>query len=66
MKIRVNGEDRRVPDGVTAVELLEILEVRTDAVAVEVNGEVVRRATLREHRLHEGDRVEIVSFVGGG
>jgi sulfur carrier protein len=65
--IWVNGEAREVPEGTTLTALLELLRVGGGpGVAVEVNAEVVRRARHAEHRLHPQDRVEIVTFVGGG
>ncbi|WP_164016186.1 sulfur carrier protein ThiS [Pyxidicoccus trucidator] len=66
MQVWVNGETREVPEGVTLSALLESLQVGGPGVAVEVNAEVVRRARHPEHQLHAGDRVEIVTFVGGG
>lgn len=66
MTVWVNGEAREVPEGSTLSALLESLQVGGPGVAVEVNAEVVRRARHPEHRLQGGDRVEIVTFVGGG
>jgi sulfur carrier protein len=66
MRLFVNGDEREIPDGATIVGLLEHLDVARERVAVEVNGEVVRRALHGEHRLAPGDRVEVVAFVGGG
>lgn len=66
LKLRVNGEPREVPEGLTVAGLLELLELRSERVAVEVNTVVVRRARHAEHRLSDGDEVEIVTFVGGG
>lgn len=66
LKLTVNGEARDVKDGATVQSLLEELGVMRERVAVEVNLEVVRRARHAEHRLRDGDTVEIVSFVGGG
>ena len=66
MKLVINGEPREVQDGVTVSELLRELGIERERVAVEVNQAVVRKARHAEHRLGEGDRVEIVSFVGGG
>lgn len=66
MEVHVNGEPRKVPDGTTVARLLELLEVPQGQVAVEVNAVVVRKARHAEARLADGDRVEIVTFVGGG
>ncbi|MBI3182038.1 MAG: sulfur carrier protein ThiS [Myxococcales bacterium] len=66
MTLTINGEPREVPEGITVERLLSMLEVRAERLAVEVNQEIVRRARHPEHRLHAGDRVEIVTFVGGG
>jgi len=66
VEIRVNGEPREVPDGLTVAALLEHLDVRATRVAVEVNLEIVPRARHGEHEVLPGDSLEIVSFVGGG
>ena len=66
MKLVINGEPREVQDGATVSELLRELGIERDRVAVEVNQAVVPKARHPEHRLAEGDLVEIVSFVGGG
>ncbi|XXF80893.1 sulfur carrier protein ThiS [Myxococcaceae bacterium GXIMD 01537] len=67
MQVWINGESREVSETTTLVELLALLRVGSGpGVAVEVNAEVVRRARHAEHRLQAGDRVEIVTFVGGG
>jgi sulfur carrier protein len=66
MQIRVNGETRDVHDGATVAELVELFQLTPERVAVEVNERLVRRATFRETRLAAGDRVEIVTLVGGG
>lgn len=46
--------------------LVNELGLKGDRVAVELNGEIVPRAVWTEAQLHEGDRVEVVHFVGGG
>jgi sulfur carrier protein len=66
VKLTVNGEAREVPAGTTVVGLLDLLGVRTGAVAVEINAQVVRRAQHPGRTLASGDQVEIVTFVGGG
>jgi len=62
----VNGESRAVPTGSTAFDLVEALGLAGRPLAVEVNEEVVPRARLADCRLEPGDRLELVTLVGGG
>jgi thiazole synthase len=64
--IRVNGQHRRVPKGMTIAELALDLGLEPSRVAVERNFEVVPRSTLADVRIEDGDVFEIVTFVGGG
>lgn len=66
MRIVVNGEERSVPDGTTVAALLGELGLEPGAVVVEHNREIVARDDVEGVRLEEGDRLEIVRFVGGG
>jgi sulfur carrier protein len=66
MQATVNGEAMELPEGLTVAALLDRLGVRGDRVAVERNGEVVKKARHREQVLAQGDVLEIVTFVGGG
>jgi sulfur carrier protein len=66
MKVQVNGESRELATGSTVAALLGELGVTQPHVAVELNLEVVPRAQHRETVLREGDRVEVVTLVGGG
>ena len=66
MQITVNGEPRPLAGTITVAELLDELQLKTKYVAVEVNKELVPRARHGEHRLADGDRLEIVTLVGGG
>ena len=66
MKIRLNGEDKDIEAGTTLPALVEGLSLAPERIAVELNGEVVRRAEWPRVTLREGDRVEVVHFVGGG
>jgi sulfur carrier protein len=66
MNIQVNGQERTLADGSTIATLLSELGVTQPHVAVEVNLEVVPRAQHRETVLADGDRVEVVTLVGGG
>jgi len=64
--ITVNGKAREVPSGMTLEALVAELGLDKARVAAEVNLEVVRKAGYGGRVLAEGDRVEIVTFVGGG
>lgn len=69
VEIHLNGSAHAVPapDGPpTVAALIASLELGDRRVAVEVNGEVVPRAAHAAHVLSAGDRVEVVTFVGGG
>ncbi|HEX9930256.1 MAG TPA: sulfur carrier protein ThiS [Pyrinomonadaceae bacterium] len=66
MTVIVNGETRQIPENTNLGRLLEILELASARVAVELNQSVVRRAEWGNIVLRENDRIEIVHFVGGG
>jgi thiamine biosynthesis protein ThiS len=66
VKITLNGIKREVEAGVSVAALLAELGLSAQAVAVERNLELVPRARLALVRLEPGDRVEIVTLVGGG
>ena len=66
IEITVNGETRSVSAQTTVEGLLDLLEMPRERIAVERNRRVVRRAAWGETVLAEGDRLEIVHFVGGG
>ena len=66
IQIRVNGEARAWRRGATVADLLQDLQIRTERVAVELNLEILDRAVFTQRLLQEGDRVEILSFIGGG
>ena len=66
MQIVVNGEMREVGDEMTVSSLLATMGLDRAACAVEVNGQLVPRAQHGECVLRDGDRVELVTLVGGG
>jgi len=65
-ELLVNGEARRIPADSTLGGLLAFLEMGDQRIAVAVNQDVIPRSTFDTHRLHAGDRVEILEAVGGG
>ncbi len=66
LKIRVNGEHRRVPGGLSISQMLSELGLDPLRVAVERNLAVVPRASLPNVPVEDGDAFEVVHFVGGG
>jgi thiamine biosynthesis protein ThiS len=66
IQIRVNGETRAWRRGGTVADLLQDLQIKTERVAVELNLEILDRATFPQRLLQDGDRIEILSFIGGG
>ncbi|MCA1927848.1 MAG: sulfur carrier protein ThiS [Calditerrivibrio sp.] len=66
MKVRVNGNYTDVRSGISILELLEELNINPKKVVVEVNLDIVPKDNYNNKILEEGDRVEIVHFVGGG
>lgn len=66
MHIMLNGQSMQVAGAATIASLLEQTGLAGRKVAVEVNQEVVPRSRHGDHRLAEGDRVEIIHAIGGG
>ncbi|MCS6873736.1 MAG: sulfur carrier protein ThiS [Pyrinomonadaceae bacterium] len=66
MKILVNGQEKELEKPISLSELLERFELPVERIAVEVNEEVISRANWSKVLIKEGDKIEIVHFVGGG
>lgn len=66
IEIVVNGEIRQVPSGTTITGLLEILGIRAEHVAVELDRSIIKASFWPQTNLAPGARLEIVHFVGGG
>lgn len=67
MQIQINGELRELQgETLPLSELIETLSLTPQRIAVEVNKTIVRRSVWDETMLRDGDRIEIVHFVGGG
>ncbi len=64
--VTVNGSREQLDDGATVAQLIAKYKLAPPRVAVEVNQELVSRRDYEATRLKDGDRVEIVTFVGGG
>jgi len=66
IQIQVNGEQRGCRSDATVGDLLRELAIKTERVAVELNLEIMDRKDFDHCSLKQGDRVEILSFIGGG
>lgn len=66
MQIQVNGESRQLRGEMNVTGLLQDLQLNVERVAVEINLEILERRDFDARMLKEGDRVEIMSFIGGG
>jgi len=66
MTLTINGEAREFSSVSTLAELVAQLEMKQDRVAVELNRELIRRDRWQTTQLADGDKLEIVHFVGGG
>lgn len=66
MTLTVNGEPRSLPDGASVADLVRELGLEKAACAVEVNKRLVPKAEHPARALGEGDRIEVVTLVGGG
>ena len=62
----INGQEQTFPQPLTLQELVQHLGYRTNLVAVERNGAIVKRSEYASTMLTDADKLEIVSFVGGG
>lgn len=66
MTLVINGESRTIPAISNLLELIRHLEIGQERIAVELNANIIRRNDWPETPICDGDRVEIVQFVGGG
>ncbi len=66
LTVTLNGEPRQFDQALPVEELIERLGLAGKRIAVERNGEIVKRARYAETALSDGDRLEIVRMVGGG
>ena len=65
MELRINGETRSF-DEMSLYDVITSMKLNPSRVAVEMNGDIVPRASFKDTRPKNGDSLEIVHFVGGG
>jgi len=66
MKIIVNGQAKNISEGIVLSSLLDDLKIDRERIAVEINLEIIKKDRYESLKLVEGDRIEILQFVGGG
>ena len=64
--IKVNGEDKLIPQNTTILKLLELFKLNQGRVVMELNNQVLRKEFCNSTLLKQNDKLEIVTFVGGG
>ena len=66
MQVTVNGETKGLAAGTSVAEFVRSLGLDSQKVAVELNLEIVPRSVYEKTLVQDGDRLEIVQFIGGG
>jgi len=66
MTIIVNGNERTIEEGATLLELLKKLDLEGKVMAAAINMEIVKQDQWEIHKLVDGDKLELLDFVGGG
>ena len=66
MTVIVNGNERIVEEGATLLMLLKQLELEGKVMAAAINMEIVKQDQWEDHKLVDGDKLELLDFVGGG
>ena len=66
IQVRLNGKDLSVSNGHTIRSLLQSIEINPLGVVVELNREILTRDAYSDFEIKEGDKIEVVHFVGGG
>ena len=66
MQILCNGQQQNIPEDTSLSTLLDSLTLPADSVVAEINTQIINRDQYETTRLTEGDKVELIRFVGGG
>lgn len=66
MRVMINGKEEQIEPDLTVAQLVAGYQFQPTHVAVEINEDLVPRNAFGDTRISEGDRIEIVTFVGGG
>ena len=66
MNIILNNESDEVQDGITIEKLLDDKKIYTQYIAIEINKKIIPKSSYYKHELKEGDKIEIITAIGGG
>ena len=66
MKIIINGEEKEIEEGISLSNLLEQLHIKDKVMAAAINMEIVKKEQWSSYTPQEGDKLELLEFVGGG
>ena len=66
MNIILNNESDEVHDGITIKEPLDDKKIHTQYIAIEINKKIIPKSSYYKHELKEGDKIEIITAIGGG
>jgi sulfur carrier protein len=66
VRILINGEEKDLPGSISVSDLLHRFELPSQRVAIELNKNVIRKRDWADTPVNDGDRIEVVHFVGGG
>lgn len=64
--MQINGQESYLDAGISVSEMLEALDIEANKVIIEINLEIIEKDKYSETKLHEDDKVEIITFMGGG
>lgn len=64
--IKINGEDKSIPQNTSILRLLEIYKINTDRVVIELNKQILKKEQFEVFSVKENDEIEVITFVGGG
>ena len=66
MKIIVNSEEQVFDEGITLLEIVRFFKIEEKVMALAVNMQIVKKDKWKEYIVQDGDRLEMLQFVGGG
>jgi len=64
--VKVNGEDKLIPQNISILSLLELFKINKDRVVIELNKQILKKSDFEATILNGNEEIEIVTFVGGG